>query len=156
MAGYPRNIISLEQALKSLIKYLNEDKIKEATNKTEIWFRKCSDPHEKDKNIDHLDSIKLDIASLKQGKGSPMLQAHKNQVEKVMMDLKKTKKIENTLIDITADMGDLMKIYKDATNPKSRAGEEIDDFEKEQIYDAIKRLEDQISELKIHISNKKK
>ena len=70
MAGYPRDIVSIEQALRSIIKVLKEDKIKEVTNKSESWFRKCSDPHIEDKNIDHQDSINLDIATLKEGKGT--------------------------------------------------------------------------------------
>ena len=156
MAGYPRDILSIEQALKSLIKDLKEDKIKKATNKTEIWFRKCSDPNEKDKNIDHQDSINLDIASLKDGKGTPMFQAHKNQIQKTMKNLKKTQQITSTLMELGTGIGDLMGVIKKATSPESRAGEQIDAYEKEQIYDVIKKLEDKISELKISVGDEKK
>ena len=155
MAGYPRDIVSIEQALRSIIKILKEDKIKEVTNKSESWFRKCSDPHIEDKNIDHQDSINLDIASLKEGKGTPLLQAHKNQVEKATSNLQKTEKIENILMEIGASMGNLMEVVKEATSPKSRAGEKIDAYEKEQIYDSIKKIEDKISELKVALANEK-
>ena len=155
MAGYPRDIVSIEQALRSIIKDLKEDKIKEVTNKTESWFRKCSDPHIADKNIDHQDSINLDIASLKEGKGTPLLQAHNSQVKKAMAGLKKSQKIENTLMEIGTGVGNLMEVIKEATSPKSRAGEEIDVYEKEQIYDSIKKIEDKISELKITLADEK-
>ena len=92
MAGYPRDFLSIEQALKAIIKDLKEDRIKEATDKSESFFRKCSDPQD-GKNIDHQDSIKLDIASLKEGKGSPMLIAHQDQIEKATKDLKQSEKI---------------------------------------------------------------
>ena len=49
----------------------------------------------------------------------------------------------------------LMEVIKEATSPKSRAGEEIDVYEKEQIYDSIKKIEDKISELKVALANEK-
>ena len=155
MAGYPREIVSIEQALRSIIKDLNENKIKEVTNKTESWFRKCSDPHITEKNIYHQDSINLDIASLKEGKGTPLLSAHSSQVKKAMTDLKKSEKIEMTLMDIGTAMGNLMKVVKEAQSPESSSGEKIDAYEKEQIYNSIKKIEDKISELKISLTDEK-
>ena len=47
MAGYTRKLISLELALKEIIKNLKEEGLKKATNKSESHFRKCSDENEK-------------------------------------------------------------------------------------------------------------
>ena len=43
MTGYPRKLLSLEQALKNIIRELKPDGIKDATGKSESHFRKCSD-----------------------------------------------------------------------------------------------------------------
>jgi hypothetical protein len=53
MAGYLRKLISLEQALKEVIRDLKDSGLKEATNKSESHFRKCSDEKDKDHNIHH-------------------------------------------------------------------------------------------------------
>ena len=154
MAGYPRDFLSIEQALKAIIKDLKEDRIKEATDKSESFFRKCSDPQD-GKNIDHQDSIKLDIASLKEGKGSPMLTAHQDQIEKATKDLKQSEKITNTLIDMGSRIGHLMEVTKDATDPASPGGKGISNYEKEEIYKAVKEVEDKIAALKLTIAKEK-
>ena len=56
MAGYPRKLLSLELALKNIIKELKKDEIKEITGKSESHFRKCTDEQDLDHNIHHLDS----------------------------------------------------------------------------------------------------
>ena len=61
MAGYPRKLLSLELALKNIIKELKKDEIKEITGKSESHFRKCTDEQDLDHNIHHSDSIKLDL-----------------------------------------------------------------------------------------------
>ena len=57
MAGYPRKLLSLELALKNIIKELKKDEIKEITGKSESHFRKCTDEQDLDHNIHHLDSV---------------------------------------------------------------------------------------------------
>ena len=154
MAGYPRDFISIEQALKFLIKELGDIKIKEATNKSESWFRKCSDPLGKDKNILHKDSVKLDIATLKEGKGAPLITAHQALLDLALKDLNNTKKITSTLIDMGVRIGRLMEVTKGATNPSSIGGKEISPLEKEKIYKAIQNVESKISDLKLFIAKK--
>ena len=51
MAGYPRKLLSLELALKTVIRELRDEGIKSATSKSESHFRKCSDEQDKDHNL---------------------------------------------------------------------------------------------------------
>ena len=61
MSGYSRKLISLEGALKEVIKDLKSEALKDVTGKTESHFRKCSDPADKDHNLHFIDAIKLDL-----------------------------------------------------------------------------------------------
>ena len=60
MSGYSRKLISLEGALKEVIKDLKSEALKDVTGKTESHFRKCSDENDT-QDIHHIDSIKIDI-----------------------------------------------------------------------------------------------
>ena len=69
--AYTRKLISLELALKEIIKNLKEEGLKKATNKSESHFRKCSDENDKDHNIHHKDSIAIDLECIKKGWAPP-------------------------------------------------------------------------------------
>ena len=146
-----RKLVSLELALKQIIKDLNVEIIKDATKKTDKWFYRCSDEDLPEDNILHIHSIELDKKSLEMGKGSPMLLAHQTMLEKKMQELKPSEKISNTLIDMGARIGKLMEITKDATDITSEKGTEISDEEKQNIAKAIKNVEEMIAKLKIAI-----
>jgi len=154
MAGYPRDFISIEQALKFVIKELGDIEIKKATSKSESWFRKCSDPLGKDKNILHKDSIKLDVAALKKGKGAPLITAHQALLDLALKDFNKSEKITNTLIDIGTHIGRLLGVTKEATDSSSPSGNKINQLEQEKIYKAIQNVESKISDLKLFIAKK--
>ena len=81
MTGYSRKLVSLEIALKEIIKDLKDEGLKKATGKSESHFRKCSAENDFDHNIHHKDSVAIDIESLKRGFGSPMLTAHEDLLE---------------------------------------------------------------------------
>ena len=51
--GYNRKLISLEQAIKTVIKDLNQKGVEQATGKSVSWFRKCSDPQDTERQIIH-------------------------------------------------------------------------------------------------------
>ena len=86
MAGYSREFLSIEQALKQVVKDLKSDGVLKSTGKTESYFRKCSDENDADRLIHHIDSVKLDIECMKRGLGHPLLTAHQIQIEKAMGD----------------------------------------------------------------------
>ena len=53
-----RNPLSIENVLSNMISKLNEDEVKNLTNKSISHFRKCSDPDDKDHNLHLGDAIK--------------------------------------------------------------------------------------------------
>ncbi len=71
-----RKLASLEKGLEEIVKVLSEDEIKKAINKGSSVLRKCSDPdrdsegRDEDgvkRNIDHKDSVQLDLACVRKG-----------------------------------------------------------------------------------------
>ena len=76
MSGYSRKLVSLEIALKEIIKDLKDEGLKKATGKSESHFRKCSDENDTDHNIHHKDSVAIDIECLKRGLGNPIHLLH--------------------------------------------------------------------------------
>ena len=71
-----RKTASIENGIMRVLKILNDEEIQEAIGKTSSFLRKCSNPNDPDRHIDHNDSIKLDIACIKKGKAPPLLIAH--------------------------------------------------------------------------------
>ena len=139
MAGYPRKLLSLELALKNIIKELKKDEIKEITGKSESHFRKCTDEQDLDHNIHHFDSVKLDLEFRRRKLGSPMLEAHESLLEAADLKLGKLDNTSNTLIDISAKIGRLME---------SEGGAKFSKNEKEKINVAIEEVEKKILTLK--------
>ena len=88
-----RKLASIEKGLEEIIKVLSEDEIKKAINKGASYVRKCSDP-DKDsdgikRNIDHKDSVQLDLACVRKGISPPLLTSHQYIIdqEKNKLDL---------------------------------------------------------------------
>ena len=63
--------LSLEKGLDNILKHLNKDEIQEAIGKTRDYIAKCSNPDPDEtgtrRNIDHIDSIKLDLKCIEKG-----------------------------------------------------------------------------------------
>ena len=148
MAGYPRKLLSIEQALKNVIKELKPDGIKDATGKSESHFRKCSDEQDKEHNIHHLDSIKLDLECKRRSLGNPLLEAHESILEAADFKLGKLDSTSNTLIDISAKIGRLMETAKFAISKESEAGAKFSKNEREKINISIEEVEKKILTLK--------
>ena len=154
MAGYPRKILSLESAIKEVIKELKDEGLKAATGKSESHFRKCSDPNDKDHKIHHIDSIEIDKLCLKKGLGTPMLYAHEAILDS-QSQVSHKETISNTLITMGARIGKLMETTHEAVDPKGDDGSLLSQKEKEKIYSAIKDVEEKITQLKIFIDKEK-
>ena len=58
---------SIENAIMKCLQILSEDEIYNCIGKKTSFLRKCSDPNLKHQ-IDHNDSLKLDMACIKKGK----------------------------------------------------------------------------------------
>ena len=151
MAGYPRKLLSLELALKNIIKELNKDEIKEITGKSESHFRKCTDENNKDNNIHHKDSIEIDKYCLKKGYGNPMLTAHESILEAERIKLNNFEDTSNTLINIGAKIGRLMETTQKAIGDDSDLGKKLSQKEKQLIHKSIDEVEEKILQLKVII-----
>jgi len=156
MSGYSRKLISLEGALKEVIKDLKSEALKDATGKSESHFRKCSDENDT-QDIHHIDSIKIDIECLKRGfTYAPMLTAHEDMLEATKSEYKNLDNASNTLINIGAKIGRLMETTQKAINPEGESGNRISETEKKHISKAITDVEDKILQLKLIIDRSNK
>ena len=68
-----REPLSVEHVLSQVINKLEENEVKNITNKSISHFRKCSDPDDKDHNLHFNDAIKLDLILQKAQRGTPFL-----------------------------------------------------------------------------------
>ena len=144
-----RKTASIENGIMQVLKILKEDEIQETIGKSSSYLRKCSDPNQKHQ-IDHNDSIKLDIACIKKGKAPPLFIAHEYIVinESDNLDSHKQNDIDEMLVKSTILHGKLTEVVKQAEDPKSDKGIEISKLEKKEIMEAIKNLEDKIMKIK--------
>ena len=70
-----REPLSIEQVLSNVIKKLDENNIKNITNKSASHFRKCSDP-DLEQQLDHRDAVKIDKACIQKGLAPYLLNSH--------------------------------------------------------------------------------
>ena len=70
-----RKQASVENGIMQVLKILSDEEIYSAIKKTSSYLRKCSNP-DLQQQIDHMDSIKLDLACMKKNKKPPLLYTH--------------------------------------------------------------------------------
>ena len=155
-----RKIASIERGLEEVVQALTEEEIKQAINKGSSYVRKCSDPNPENegvkRNIDHVDSVKLDIKCIQKGISPPLLSAHQ-----LMIDQEKSKnqsnfgEVNQMLVKFSILEGELNKVVIEATDPKSPDGEKITALEKKKVFEAIKNIEDKILKIKLAIDKNK-
>jgi len=147
-----RKISSIENGLAEVIKILSEEEIQEAIGKGVSFIRKCSDP-DQPQQIDHNDSIKLDLACIKKLKAPPLLNSHEYIMSTLIDDnqINNEDDLDSVLVKFTILHGKLVEVIKKAQDPKSDKGEEISVLEKKEIFESIKSIEDKIMKLKISI-----
>ena len=150
-----RKTASIENGIMQVLKILNEEEIQEAIGKGSSYLRKCSNP-DLQQQIDHNDSIKLDIACIKKGKAPHLYLAHEYIIANVSdnLDSHKLNDIDEMLVKSTILHGKLTEVVKLAEDPKSDKGIEISKLEKKEIMEAIKNLEDKIMKIKITVDQK--
>ena len=146
-----REHLSIEQVLSSVIKKLDEDEIKNISNKSISHFRKCSDPEDKDHNLHLVDAIKLDILMQRKSLGTPILDNFELMLDEEFSKINSFQNIESALIKIGGRVGNLMDVVQDARNPESSLGKELSNKEKDLISKAIIELEEKIAKLKLSI-----
>ena len=155
-----RKIASIERGLEEVVQSLTEEEIKQTINKGSSYVRKCSDPNPDNdgikRNIDHIDSVKLDIKCIQKGISPPRLSAHQ-----LMIDQEKSEnrsnfgEVNQMLVKFSILEGELNKVVIEATDPKSPDGEKITALEKKKVFEAIKNIEDKILKIKLAIDKSK-
>ena len=150
-----RKISSIENGIAEVIKILSEDEIEEAIGKGISFLRKCSDP-DQPQQIDHNDSIKLDLAGIKKKKAPPLLNSHEYIMSSnvAILDVQSDDDLDAVLVKFTILHGKLVEVIKKAQEPSSDKGKEISVVEKKEIFEAIKSIEDKIMKLKVSIDKK--
>ena len=143
-----RDFLTIEQALSHALNELSEQDIFEATKRKKEHITQYADPAKGDRNISHLDSIQIDVALMKKGKGHPLLSVHQAIMDKAMEGHNQKASITQTLLHMGERIGKLMGVTEKAMDPKSPGGTSINKIEKENIYEAIKEVEAKIALLK--------
>ena len=146
-----RNPLSIENVLSNMISKLNEDEVKNLTNKSISHFRKCSDPDDKDHNLHLGDAIKLDIIMQRNSLGTPLMDNFQIMIDEEFKKINSFENLENTLLKVGGRVGDLMDVVQEAMNPDSALGKDLSKKEKDLINKSIIELEEKIAKLKISI-----
>ena len=146
-----RDYLSIEQVLSQVIKKLDENEIKNFTNKTISHFRKCSDPDDKDHTLYLSDAIKLDILMQRKSFGTPLMDNFQLILDDEINKINSFENVENTLIKIGGRVGNLMDVIQEAISPESSLGKELSNNEKDIISKAITEVEEKVAKLKLSI-----
>ena len=146
-----REPLTVEHVLSQVINKLEEDEVKNITNKSISHFRKCSDSDDKDHNLHYIDAIKLDILMQRKSLGTPFIDNFSLTLEDEFNKVNVYENVASTLIKIGGRVGNLMDTTHDAMSPNSPMGKEISKTEKDQIYKAVNEVEEKIAKLKLSI-----
>ena len=146
-----REPLSIEQVLSNVIQKLDENDIKNITNKSSSHFRKCSDPDDQDHTLYLSDAIKLDILMQRKSLGTPLLDNFQLMLDQEFKKINSFENLENTLLTIGGRVGKLMDVVQEAINPESSLGKELSKNEKDLIFKSIIDLEEKIASLKLSI-----
>ena len=146
-----REPLTVEHVLSQVISKLEEDEVKNITNKSISHFRKCSDSDDKDHNLHYIDAIKLDILMQRKSLGTPFIDNFSLTLEDEFNKVNVYENVASTLIKIGGRVGNLMDTTHDAMSPDSPMGKEISKTEKDKIYKAINEVEEKIAKLKLSI-----
>ena len=146
-----RNPLSIENVLSNMISKLNEDEVKNLTNKSISHFRKCSDPDDKDHNLHLGDAIKLDIIMQRNSLGTPLMDNFQIMLDEEFKKVNSFENLENTLLKVGGRVGNLMDVVQEAMDPESPLGKDLSKKEKDLIFKSIIELEEKIAKLKMSI-----
>ena len=146
-----RNPLSIENVLSNMIGKLNEDEVKNLTNKSISHFRKCSDPDDKDHNLYLSDAIKLDVIMQRNSLGTPLMDNFQIMLDEEFKKVNSFENLENTLLKIGGRVGNLMDVVQEAMDPESPLGKDLSKKEKDLISKSIIELEEKIAKLKMSI-----
>ena len=146
-----RDPLSIENVFSNMLSKLNDDEVKNITNKSISHFRKCSDPDDKDHNLYLSDAIKLDILMQRSLLGTPLMDNFQLFLDNEFKKVNSFENLENTLLKVGGRVGDLMDVVQEAMDPDSPLGKDLSKKEKDLISKSIIELEEKIAKLKMSI-----
>ena len=146
-----RDPLTIENVLSNMISKLDEDEVKNLTNKSISHFRKCSDPDDKDHNLYLSDAIKLDIIMQRNLLGTPLMDNFQIMLDEEFKKVNSFENLENTLLKVGGRVGNLMDVVQEAMDPESPLGKDLSKKEKDLIAKSIIELEEKIAKLKMSI-----
>ena len=146
-----RNPLSIENVLSNMISKLDEDEVKNLTNKSISHFRKCSDPDDKDHNLYLSDAIKLDVIMQRNSLGTPLMDNFQIMLDEEFKKVNSFENLENTLLKVGGRVGNLMDVVQEAMDPQSPLGKDLSKKEKDLISKSIIELEEKIAKLKLSV-----
>ena len=108
-----RKIASIERGIEVILQSLSEKEIKDTIGKGASYLRKCSDP-DQPQQIDHNDSIKLDLACIKKKKAPPLLNSHEYIMSSnfTNLDQHNDDDLDAVLVKFTILHGKLVEVIK--------------------------------------------
>ena len=149
-----RKLASIESGLSEVIRILSEEEIEKAIGKSVSYLRKCSDP-DQPQQIDHKHSLRLDLECIKKHKAPPLLNSHEYFLSSNAADYKVLDDdLDSILLRFTILHGKLTEIINNAQDPQSDKGEKISSAEKQDIFEAVKNVEDKLTKIKKVIDQK--
>ena len=146
-----RDPLTIENVLSNMISKLDEDEVKNLTNKSISHFRKCSDPDDKDHNLYLSDAIKLDVIMQRNSLGTPLMDNFQIMLDEEFKKVNSFENLENTLLKVGGRVGNLMDVVQEAMDPESPLGKDLSKKEKDLISKSIIELEEKIAKLKMSI-----
>ena len=146
-----RDPLTIENVLSNMISKLDEDEVKNLTNKSISHFRKCSDPDDKDHNLYLSDAIKLDVIMQRNSLGTPLMDNFQIMLDEEFKKVNSFENLENTLLKVGGRVGNLMDVVQEAMDPESPLGKDLSKKEKDLIAKSIIELEEKIAKLKMSI-----
>ena len=134
-----------------IVSNVDEDEVKNLTNKSISHFRKCSDPDDKDHNLYLSDAIKLDVIMQRNSLGTPLMDNFQIMLDEEFKKVNSFENLENTLLKVGGRVGNLMDVVQEAMDPESPLGKDLSKKEKDLIAKSIIELEEKIAKLKMSI-----
>ena len=137
-----RKIASIERGIEVILQSLSEKEIKDTIGKGASYLRKCSDPDRDEwgkdsegvkRNIDHIESIKLDEKCVEKGLSPPLLSAHQFIIDQKTDNNLDSFDINQLLVKFSILEGELNKVYLESTDPNSPDGEKITGLEQKKL-----------------------
>lgn len=148
-----RKTYTIEDVLTDVKDNIGYETIQEVTKKGKSAIQQMMNPDVQDRQLDHVDSVKLDIYLRNNGFGNPFLDAHKTLIENLSSSAQEkedTAMILKNLVNLGESIGGVMKETHQALEDQKVTNEE-----KEKIANHLKILEAKIAELKarLHIGD---